>query len=279
MAARHPRLTPPDDASRIATKREYEKRLEGYQDRLTRIQQAAMRSGQRSIVVLEGWDAAGKGGLIRRMSAKLDPRFCRVIPIAQPTADEQQRHYLYRFWMGLPMPGAMTVFDRSWYGRVLVERVEKLCPPAAWRRAYDEINQFEKMLVDDGIRLVKIFLHISAGEQLRQFEERLETPSKRWKLTTSDLHNLERRAAYEAAIGDMLAKCHTKHAPWHVIASDYKWWARCEALDRIVATLGQGLDLTPPKRDPNLAKQLAALRRKLGTDDRPARRARAPSKP
>ena len=263
MAPRRVRLTNPDDRNRLRNAADYEARLDALQLRLVQIQQAAMRSRERGIVVLEGWDAAGKGGLIRRLNARLDPRFLKVIPIAEPKAEEQGRHYLYRFWQGLPVPGTITVFDRSWYGRVLVERVEELIPPAAWKRAYDEINEFEAMLVDDGIRLVKLFLHVSAEEQLRRFRDRLETPHKRWKLTMSDLRNLERRGAYERAVNDMLAHCHTRRAPWHVIASDYKWWSRCQAMSRIVAVLGKGLTIAPPPADPKLAKQLKSLRKKV----------------
>lgn len=257
------RLTAPDDANQLRNAADYEDRLDALQLRLVQIQQAAMRSRERGIVVLEGWDAAGKGGLIRRLNARLDPRFVKVIPIAEPKPDEQGRHYLYRFWQGLPLPGTITVFDRSWYGRVLVERVEKLIPSSSWKRAYDEINAFETMLVDDGIRLVKLFLHISAEEQLRRFKDRLETPHKRWKLTMSDLRNLERRGEYERAIDDMLAHCHTKRAPWNVIASDYKWWSRCQAMSRIVAVLGKGMTLAPPPADPKLAQQLKVLRKKI----------------
>jgi AMP-polyphosphate phosphotransferase len=263
MARNTLRLTAPPDRNRLRDAGEYETWLDGLQLRLVQIQQAFMQSNERGIVVLEGWDAAGKGGLIRRLSARLDPRFLKVIPIAEPRPDEQGRHYLYRFWQGLPVPGTITVFDRSWYGRVLVERVEELIPPAAWKRAYDEINAFEAMLVDDGVRMVKLFLHVSAEEQLRRFKERLETPHKRWKLTMSDLRNLERRAEYERAINDMLAHCHTSRAPWDVIASDHKWWARCRALNRIVAVLGNDLALDPPPPDPKLARRFKSLRNKV----------------
>lgn len=272
MGARTPQLTVPTPKSKLRETADYEQALAASQFRLMQIQQASMRTGQRSIVVLEGWDAAGKGGLIRRMTARLDPRFCRVIPVAEPKPDEQGRHFLYRFWLGLPVPGSITVFDRSWYGRVLVERVEKLCPVAAWQRAYDEINAFEKMLVDDGVRMVKIFLHVSAEEQLRRFQERLETPHKRWKLTMSDLRNLERRGEYEHAINDMLAQCHTRAAPWHVVASDFKWWSRCAALENIVETLGKNVDLSPPAANPTLAKKLKALKRSMKDRKKPADR-------
>jgi len=264
MAIKAPHLTAPPLQHRLDEAEEYERSLAALQFRLVQIQQAAMRTGQRSIIVLEGWDAAGKGGMIRRMSAPLDPRFCHVIPIAEPKYEEQGRHYLYRFWRGLPLPGTITVFDRSWYGRVLVERVEGLISEKSWQRAYNEINQFEKMLVDDGIRLVKVFFHVSAEQQLKRFRQRLETPHKRWKLTISDLRNLEKRSLYERAINDMFARCHTPYAPWHMVASDFKWWARCEALSIIVGKLDDGVDLAPPPRDPEIVRKLDALLRTTG---------------
>ena len=158
----------------------YERKLDELQLRLLQIQQAYLRQERRGIVVLEGPDAAGKGGLIRRMTVKLDPRNCHVWPIGVPTKAEQGRHYLRRFWVRLPEPGSFCVFDRSWYGRVLVERVEGYAKPAEWRRAYREINEFERMLLDDGVRLVKLYLHIDPQEQLERFRQRLEVPYNRW---------------------------------------------------------------------------------------------------
>ncbi|MBI3706851.1 MAG: polyphosphate kinase, partial [Proteobacteria bacterium] len=163
------RLKRLDKDTSLVDKDAYERRLETLQMKMLSIQQAYFHERRRGIVVVEGWDAAGKGGMIRRLTEKLDPRGIRVWPIGAPEPSEQGRHYLYRFWARLPEPGTLVVFDRSWYGRVLVERVEGFAPKAAWRRAYEEINEFERWLIDDGVRLVKVFLHITAAEQVRRF--------------------------------------------------------------------------------------------------------------
>nr|WP_295813200.1 lipoyl(octanoyl) transferase LipB [uncultured Nitratireductor sp.] len=184
-------------------RRTYEKRLEAQQLLLRQIQQAYLASGERAVIVFEGWDAGGKGGTIRRMSAVMDPRGFKVWPIAAPRNFHKERHFLYRFWERVPPVGAISVFDRSWYGRVLVERVERLTPEEDWRRGYREINEFERMLHDDGARIVKIFLHITPEEQLRRFEQRLTDPMKRWKLTDEDFRNRDRRPDYETAVAFM----------------------------------------------------------------------------
>src|SRR5262249_25693385 len=153
-----------------------------------------------------------KGGAIRRLIERLDQRHLKVWPIGPPTPEEQSVHYLYRFWEKLPSAGTLALFDRSWYGRVLVERVDRLVPESGWRRAYDEINEFERMLVDDGVRLVKFFLHVSRAEQRRRLEDRMTTPNKRWKLSADDLRNLSKRRDYRDAIDDMLDLTWTKAA-------------------------------------------------------------------
>ncbi|MGB9376049.1 MAG: UDP-galactose-lipid carrier transferase [Mycobacteriales bacterium] len=189
-------------------------------------------------VVFEGWDASGKGGAIKRLVGQLDPRHVRVSQFAVPTYDEKRHHYLWRFWPVLPGWGGMAVFDRSWYGRVLVERVEGLVSPEQWQRAYDEIVAFESTLVAEGMILVKFWLHLSPEEQLRRFERRRADPYRRWKLTEEDWRNRERRPDYEAAVEDMLE--HTDHpaAPWRLVAAEDKRWARvavireaCEAIE------------------------------------------------
>ncbi len=230
-------------------KRAYEERLAALQLRLRQIQQAYLAGGERGIVVFEGWDAAGKGGTIRRMSAVMDPRGFKVWPIAAPSDAEKAQHFLQRFWERLPPRGAVAVFDRSWYGRVLVERVEKLAARPEWSRAYRDINEFERMLADDGARLVKIFLHVSPEEQLRRFEQRLADPLKRWKLTYEDFRNRDLRPLYEAAVEEMVARTSTAAAPWHVIPAEDKRYARVEALGRIVDTLAEGVDLSPRPLD------------------------------
>jgi polyphosphate kinase 2 (PPK2 family) len=234
----------------------YEERLTALQLLLRQIQQAYLACGERGIVVFEGWDAAGKGGTIRRMSAVMDPRGFKVWPIAAPSDGDKARHFLYRFWERLPPCGAIAVFDRSWYGRVLVERVEGLATREQWSRAYREINEFERMLSDDGARIVKIFLHISAEEQLRRFEQRLNDPLKRWKLTYEDFRNRDRRPDYETAVEEMVARTATQIAPWHVVPAEDKKFARIEALELITGVLAKGVDLSPQPLDEE-AKALA----------------------
>lgn len=235
---------------------DYQKELAAQQVLLRQIQQAYLATGNRGIVVFEGWDAAGKGGTIRRMSSVMDPRGFKVWPIAAPTDVDKARHFLYRFWERVPPVGAISVFDRSWYGRVLVERVEGFATEADWTRGYREINEFERMLIDDGARIVKIFLHITPEEQLKRFEERLNDPMKRWKLTYEDFRNRDRRPDYEQAVEDMVQRTSTKQAPWHVIPANDKKFARIEALRLITSVLAKGVDLGPRPMDEE-AKTLA----------------------
>jgi AMP-polyphosphate phosphotransferase len=254
-----PRLADVDLGQELSGKKEYESKLAAQQLKLLEIQQAYMRQNRRGIVVLEGWDTAGKGGIVRRMSARLDPRYLSVWPISAPTREEQGRHYLYRFWTRIPPPGSIALFDRSWYGRVLVERVEALAMENEWRRAYEEINAFERMLTDDGVRLVKLFLHITPDEQLRRFQSRLATPYKRWKLTLEDLRNRARRGDYEVAVDDMLKRTHTSTAPWHLVAAEHKWFGRVRALKLITKTLGRGIDLEAPPADRKIVAAIKAM--------------------
>jgi len=208
--------------------------VKAHQEKLVRIQQALLFTGERAVVVFEGMDAAGKGGTIRRMAWAMDPRSLKVWPIAAPNEIERKEHYLQRFWTRLPEKTQIAVFDRSWYGRVLVERVEKLCKPREWKRAYHEINELEKMLADDGVAIVKLFMHISKKEQLRRFKEREKNPYKRWKITEEDWRNRRKWSRYEEAIDDMFRETHGKRAPWTVIAGEHKWFARI-AVCRAVA--------------------------------------------
>ncbi len=233
------------DMDKRLARQPYQDKLNKLQQRLRLIQQSYLFSGNNAVIVFEGWDAAGKGGTIRRMSAVLDPRGFKVWPIAAPRRFEKERHYLFRFWERLPPKGAISVFDRSWYGRVLVERVESLASPAEWRRAYAEINDFEHLLLDDGMRIVKIFLHITPDEQLRRFEERLRDPMKRWKLSYEDFRNRKSWHAHEKAIDDMLAKTSTLAVPWHVIPANDKKYARVQSLKIIGDALANGMELGP----------------------------------
>jgi PPK2 family polyphosphate:nucleotide phosphotransferase len=260
----------------MESREEYEEALKKVQERMLRIQQAYYHQRLRAVVVMEGWDAAGKGGAIRRLTEGLDPRGITVWPIAKPSADEQGRHYLYRFWQKLPSPGCISVFDRSWYGRVLVERVEGFAERDAWKRAYDEINAFERMLTDDGVRIIKLFLHITPDEQLLRFRERLTNPYKRWKITEEDIRNRLKWPEYEDAVEDMLRKTDTRSAPWKVVAANRKWFARVRVLQRITDHLADGVDISVPPLDP--AVQASAAKR-LGIHlDPPARQNRSSSR-
>ncbi len=205
--------------------------------------------------MFEGWDASGKGGAIRRISSAMDPRGFKVWPIGAPRKYYLERHFLTRFFERLPPHGAISAFDRSWYGRVLVERVEELTPEPRWRAAYGEIVDFERMLTADGIRIVKLFLHIDPDEQLRRFERRLLDPLKRWKLSYEDFRNRCNWDAYAAAIDEMFERTHTPEAPWTAIPANDKKFARIAAMDEIVRTLGKGIDLSPPELEANVLDQ------------------------
>jgi polyphosphate kinase 2 (PPK2 family) len=199
------------------------------------------RLGPPLIVVFEGWDASGKGGAIKRLVAPLDPRHVRVSQFAAPTGDEKRHHFLARFWPALPGWGGMTVFDRSWYGRVLVERVEEFAAEEEWRRAYGEIERFEQGLADEGAIVVKFWLHISSAEQLKRFEARERDPLKVWKLTGEDWRNRERRPRYEAAVEEMLERTDRPQAPWRVIPAESKRFARVEAMRLVNESIEAGM--------------------------------------
>lgn len=233
---------------------DYEADLAALQERLARIQVAHHVHGRRAILVFEGWDAAGKGGIIQRMTAKWDPRFFDVHPIAAPDAGEKDRHFLWRFWTRLPRSGDIAVFDRSWYGRVLVERVEGFATEAEWQRAYDEINEFEAQQRDCNTTLVKLFVHITQGEQDRRLRARFENPWKRWKTGPEDYRNRGRREAYLAALADMFRLTHTRWAPWTVIDGNDKKAARIAALTAIADQLEAAVPMTPPPLDPALER-------------------------
>ncbi|WP_232824728.1 polyphosphate kinase 2 family protein [Algibacillus agarilyticus] len=243
---------------------DYYQQLTDLQYQLLLIQQAYFQQGRRAIIVFEGWDASGKGGVIRRLTEKLDPRGFMVHPIAAPTADEQSRHYLYRFQTKLPKAGQIAIFDRSYYGRVLVERVEGFASKPQWQRAYQEINEFERLLTDDGVVIIKLFLHISPEQQLKRFVERLHNPQKHWKLTQEDLRNREQWPNYEKAINKMFKHTSTIAANWQVLNANNKKQTRLNALKIITQLLAQDVDLTPPPLDEELVKQANKL---LGLDD------------
>ncbi|MCY0964026.1 polyphosphate:AMP phosphotransferase [Parathalassolituus penaei] len=232
------------DLSVHLSKKTYEEELEHWQGRLNVLTREAASKKISSVLVLEGWDAAGKGGLIRRMVPALDARHYQIIPIAAPTDEERAHHYLWRFWRHVPRAGKITIYDRSWYGRVLVERVEGFATPAEWMRAYGEINDFEEQLQEQGAVLMKYWLHIDPDEQLKRFREREAIPYKQYKITEEDYRNRERWPAYEQAVNDMVERTSTEFAPWTLIEANDKRYARikaikawCEALEK---RLGKG---------------------------------------
>ena len=257
LQRRPPSLAHLDMTPQVARK-DYEAQLGRRQQELKELSLAYRAQQRRAALVFEGWDAAGKGGIIRRLGWPLDPRGFKVWPIAAPTPEEQGQPYLYRFWRRLPYPGQLVVFDRSWYGRVLVERIEGYATGAEWGRAYAEINDFERLLADDGIRLVKIFLHITPQEQLKRFRARLSDPLKRWKLSPEDLRNRARWSEYASAIDDMFRHTSTVAHPWHVVAANDKKYARLTALGMVVKHLAKGVDLTPADLDPEFARYASA---------------------
>jgi polyphosphate:AMP phosphotransferase len=217
----------------------YQDKLEKYQSRLNKLTWAAKEKKVSTVAMFEGWDAAGKGGAIRRVTAAMDARLFRVMPVAAPTDEERAHHYLWRFWRHLPRGGYVTIYDRSWYGRVLVERVEGFAQPNEWGRAYAEINEFERQLTDHGICLCKFWLHISPAEQLRRFQERARLAHKKHKITDEDWRNRKKWKAYAVAVDEMVARTSTDHAPWTLVAANDKKLARltvvktiCDALEK-----------------------------------------------
>jgi len=243
------------DMNATIDKHDYETRLEAIQTTFQKIQQAYLHTGDSAVVVFEGWDAAGKGGTIRRMSSVMDPRGFKVWPIAAPTEQDLKHHYLARFWQRVPGQGEICVFDRSWYGRVLVERVEGFATPAQWGRAYEEVNDFERLLTDAGTRVVKIFLYITPDEQLQRFEDRMKDPLKRWKLSYEDFRNRERWDDYLDAANEMIERTSSRCAPWIALPANDKKYARIEALGAIADRLSKDVDLKPLPIDEKLERQ------------------------
>lgn len=220
---------------------QYRKALEEQQARLSRLAWAAHAKKRSMVMVFEGWDAAGKGSAIRRVTQAMDPRLYRVIGIAAPTDEERAQHYLWRFWRHLPRAGFTTIFDRSWYGRVLVERVEGFASVTDWSRAFQEINDFEEQLAEHGVVVNKFWVHISKDEQLRRFKERQKVAYKQYKITEEDWRNRKKWDDYVAAINDMVARCSTEYAPWTIVAGNDKKFARIQILTTICERLEQAL--------------------------------------
>lgn len=229
---------------------DYADRLAALQERLGHIQTAHIIHKRRAIIVFEGWDAAGKGGIIKRLTAEWDPRYFEVWPIAAPTPEELSHHFLWRFWRRLPAQHNIAVFDRSWYGRVLVERVEGYASKAEWTRGNDEINEFEAQQAETGATLIKIFVHVTQKTQDKRLRERIETPWKRWKTGLDDYRNRARRADYLDAMHEMFGRTNTKYAPWTVIDGNDKKAARIAALTAIADALEARVPMDPPALDP-----------------------------
>ena len=225
------------DMSQKLEEEEYRKILKKEQDRLSHLHNKLYLEKIPVVIAYEGWDAAGKGGNIKRVSEALDPRGYEVMPIAAPSAEEKNRHYLWRFWTRLPKDGHVAIFDRTWYGRVMVERIEGFCTPADWQRAYGEINDFERQLYDWGAIILKFWINIDNDEQLRRFKERQNTPSKQWKITDEDWRNRDKWPQYEEAVNDMIKYTSTDFAPWHIIAGNDKYHARVQTLETINDTI------------------------------------------
>ncbi len=224
-------------------KSDYQEQLDEYQARLGRLSRMALARKCSTILVFEGWDAAGKGGAIRRITYALDPRHYRVIPIAAPTDEERAQHYLWRFWRHLPRAGKMTIYDRSWYGRVLVERVEKLATEQEWARAYAEIVAFERSLTEHGIILLKFWLHIDKDEQLNRFQAREKIPYKQFKISEEDYRNREKWSDYKVAVNEMIARTSTKAAPWIMVEANDKRYARIKILRTVCEVMSNQLEM------------------------------------
>ena len=225
------------DVSLTMTKEDYKKRLSVLQKELTRLQNEMYLKRIPVVVALEGWDAAGKGGAIKRLTEPLDPRGYEVVPTAAPNDIEKAHHYLWRFWRAVPKDGHMTIFDRTWYGRVMVERIEGFCSQAEWHRAYREINQMEQNLTDHGVIVLKFWLQIDKDEQERRFNERMEDPEKQWKITDEDWRNREKWDEYVKAVDEMILRTSTTYAPWTIVEADSKYYARIKILETVVRAL------------------------------------------
>ena len=225
------------DQNTSVDQEEYRTKVKEYQLRLLNLQRSLMETKHNLIVVVEGPDAAGKGGAIRRLVEKLDPRTFRVYSVVKPTQEEYQYHYLWRFWNKLPPHGQITIFDRSWYGRVLVERVEGFATTVEWKRAYREINEFERLLAEDGSLIVKVYFHITKDEQLERFRRREADPLKHWKITEEDWRNRRKWAEHNEAAEAMFEQTWTHYAPWTVIEANYKWYARLKFLKTTIRAL------------------------------------------
>jgi AMP-polyphosphate phosphotransferase len=229
------------DSSLKMPREEYEKWLKILQADLHQLAYQVYVQKVPVVIVFEGMDASGKGGTIKRLTEKMDPRGYVVLPIAAPHGDDRERHYLYRFWRRLPEQGQIAIFDRSWYGRVLVERLEGFCSEAAWKRAYSEINQFERQLTDFGVVMFKFWMHISKEEQLARFKERESINYKSWKITDEDWRNRAKWEDYQTAAEEMVLKTSTLNAPWTLVEANDKYYSRIKVLRTVAEKLRRAL--------------------------------------
>ncbi|MFT8737175.1 MAG: polyphosphate kinase [Zymomonas mobilis] len=244
-------------------KGDYDKTLAQLQKRLAHILVAYIVYRQKAIILFEGQDSSGKSGIIQRLISGWDPRHFRVWPIGVPTEEEKSRHFLWRFWSKMPANGEVSIFDRSWYGRVLVERVDKLATDEEWQRSYDEINEFESLQCENGTKIIKIFCHITAKTQDERFKRRLDHPWKHVKISVADFHARDKRDEYKKAFLDMFDQCSMHWAPWHIIDANDKPAARIHALTLIADELEKNLPTAPPPVDPEIIK---LAKEKFGID-------------
>lgn len=229
------------DLTKDISKDNYKEKLEKYQNKMQELEYEMYSKRIPVVIAYEGWDAAGKGGNIKRLTEEMDPRGYEVVPIASPTTEELSHHYLWRFWHKMPKDGHMAIFDRSWYGRVMVERLEGFCTSEEWQRAYTEINEMEKHIANHGAVILKFWLHISQEEQLARFKSRQEDPLKQWKITDEDWRNREKWNEYEVAVNEMLFRTNTEYAPWIIVESNSKPYSRIKVLETVTSMIEKKL--------------------------------------
>lgn len=230
------------DLSKALSNKEYKQKLDSFQKKMEILHSELYRLRIPVVICFEGWDAGGKGGAIKRLTSHMDPRGYQVNPTASPNDTEKAHHYLWRFWNNMPKAGHIAIFDRTWYGRVMVERIEGFCSEAEWKRAYQEINEMEEHLANSGCIVLKFWLHIDKDEQERRFKERMENPAKQWKITDEDWRNREKWDEYEKAVDEMLVRTSTTYAPWEIVEANSKYYARVKVLKTVVEAMEKEIE-------------------------------------